>query len=139
MLAQTITTAILLLNPSVPMHRAIEVARALKQHCPNGLHPIALAVMAVESNFDPHARSNTADFGLFQVHRPIASGVATDELMQIECNVNVGCSILYSSWYFYADKHPMDWYGFFHSNKIGPRQKYIKKVQSKLELIKHLF
>lgn len=139
MLVETLVTAILLLNPKLPMFRAIEIASALRTHCPGGLHKYALAIISVESDFHRLAVSDTHDYGLFQVHRTPNSQVPLDQLFQVEPNVRIGCEILFSTWFQYGDKYPDDWYGFYNSNKETARQKYVKKVQFKLKVINHLF
>lgn len=137
MTVQMIVTAILLLNPKVPMHRAVKIASLLAIHCHKALHPYALAIMAVESNFDPNAYSDTSDVGYFQLHSkyfPLQPLLANPDK-----NIELGCGVLFETWMLYSASHPADWYGFYHSKTPSHRHKYVVKVRSNLDKIKELY
>ncbi len=119
------------------MRRAVKIAASLERHCPHTLQPIALAVMSVESGFNPLARSASGDLGLFQLSPRWHADLTDADRVNIDANVERGCGTLFEAWYHYGSREPKAWVGYYHSNKPERRQAYMKKVESQLDRITH--
>ncbi len=110
--------------------------------CPEHLQPALLAIIAVESDYRPNARSSTGDIGLAQVNPRFWAHEAnqTLNLALPEVNISRACHILGQLYDNYATKTGLEggeWASYYHSKTKKHRQTYWRKVKSKLELLKY--
>lgn len=81
---------------SLRMYDFTHVMRAIFRGCEKYDVPVnvVLALIGIESNFDPGAISNTGDYGLLQINRLWKATVDWSRILEPEYNLNFGLNIL---------------------------------------------
>lgn len=133
-----ISLNISLLTPNALPQEALHAIAA----CPAPYQLPLLAIIAVESDYRPNARSSTGDVGLAQLNASLWARTDKETLNLADPRVNIlrACEILdrtYQARRSHSKLAPGEWASFYHSKTKSIRQAYWKKVQSKLEILKY--